>query len=112
MDHQDWDTIYMKANKIMNDKDNQKPKKEKTKDQKLSEQVDTGNFTHKKMDKNYGSEIQKLRSSKGWTQKQLAQKLNIHPKEITNIENGTAIHNGALMNRLNNLFQIKKIKKK
>jgi len=112
MDHQDWDTIYMKANKIMNDKDHNKPKKDKTKDQKLSEQVDTGNFSHKKMDKNYGNDIQKLRSAKGWTQKELAQKLNIHPKEITNIENGTAIHNGPLMNRLNNLFQIKKIKKK
>ena len=113
MDHQDWDTIYVKANKTMNDKDNnhnhhKKPKKDKTKDQKLDEQVEMGNFTHKKMDKKYGSDIQKLRSAKGWTQKELAQKLNINPKEIANIENGTANHNGALMNRLNNLFQIKK----
>lgn len=108
MDHQDWNTIYVKANKKMNDTDQKKPKKDKTKDQKLNEQVETGNFTHKKMDKKYGSDIQKLRLAKGWTQKELAQKLNINPKDITNIENGTAIHNGALMNRLNNLFQIKK----
>ena len=110
MDHQDWNTIYVKANKTMNETENhqKKTKKDKTKDQKLNEQVETGNFTHKKMDKKYGSDIQKLRSSKGWTQKELAQKLNINPKEITKIENGTAIHNGALMNRLNNLFQIKK----
>ena len=112
MQHQDWDTIYVQANKQLNK--NKTSKKEKTKDQKMNEQVEEGNFSFKMMDTSYGRYIQQCRCSKGWSQKELAQKLSISVKEITDIENGKAKHNGRLMSRLNNIFpkDSTKVKKK
>lgn len=109
MEHQDWDTIYVRGNKELN-KD-KKSKKEKTKEQKMDDKIEEGNFSFKKMDSSYGKHIQKLRMSQGMNQKDLAQKLSISVKDITEIENGKAKHNGRLMSRLNNLFQNIEVKK-
>lgn len=105
LSHQDWDTIYVTANKELN-KD-KIVNKGKSKEQKLDEKIEEGNFSLKKMDSSYGKHIQQCRCSRGWSQKELAQKLNISVKDIIEIENGKAKHNGRLMSRLNNLFQPK-----
>ena len=104
MEHQDWDTVYVWANSVKKTSE-KKSGKVKSKEQKIDQKIEEGNFSHKKMDISYGRNIQKLRSAKGWSQKDLAQKLSISNKEIIEIENGTAKHNGRLMSRLNNLFQ-------
>lgn len=109
MEHQDWDTIYVRGNKELN-KD-KISKKEKTKEQKIDDKIEEGNFSFKKMDSSYGKHIQKLRMSQGMNQKDLAQKLSISVKDIIEIENGKAKHNGRLMSRLNNFFQNKEGKK-
>ena len=102
MEHQNWDTIYVRANQQLNT--DKIVNKGKTKEQKIDEKVEEGNFSFKMMDSSYGKYIQQCRCSKGWSQKELAQKLNISVKDITEIENGKAKHNGRLMSRLNNLF--------
>ena len=106
LDHQNWDTVYMwGTNQVGGEKKEALKSKVKSKEQKIDEKVEDGNFSHKKMDSSYGKDIQKLRLAKGWTQKELAQKLSISSKDIIEIENGKAKHNGRLMSRLNNLFQ-------
>ena len=114
LSHQDWDPIYLRGNKELNKKEaNQNTGK--SKEQKIDEKIEGGDFSFKMMDSSYGKHIQQCRCSKGWSQKDLAQKLNVSVKEITEIENGKAKHNGRLMSRLNNLFQqktSKNIKKK
>lgn len=109
MEHQDWDTIYVCGNKELNKK--KTSKKVKTKEQKIDDKIEEGNFSFKKMDSSYGKHIQKLRMSQGMNQKDLALKLSISVKDIIEIENGKAKHNGRLMSRLNNLFQNIEVKK-
>lgn len=104
MEHQDWDTVYVWGTKTEKKEINKK-NPSKTKEQKIDQKIEEGSFSHKKMDISYGKDIQKLRLAKGWSQKELAQKLSISSKEIIEIENGKAKHNGRLMGRLNNLFQ-------
>tara|TARA_B110000971_G_C19907410_1_gene452951 strand:+ start:502 stop:831 length:330 start_codon:yes stop_codon:yes gene_type:complete len=109
MDHQDWDLF------ILNNKSKNKPKvnedgslkKEfvKSKEHKFEEQIEEGKLSHKKMDANYGKELQKKRLSKGLTQKDLANKINVPAKMINEIESGKAKHNGPVMNKLNRLFK-------
>ena len=105
MDHQDWDTVYVWANNINSNKTDKKgggKGKGKSKEQKIDEKIEEGNFSHQKMDVNYGKKVQKVRLGKKMTQKDLAQFLNTPLKNIIEIENGTAKHNGRLMNLINN----------
>ena len=58
---------------------------------KIEKQIEDGNLKHKKMDVSFGKELQKKRLSKGMTQKDLAQKLNIPVKDINDIESGIVV---------------------
>ena len=106
MDHQDWDPVYLWANKIEANKIEGKKQEGtptgKTTEQKINDKVESGNFSHKQMDVRYGKHIQQSRLTHKMTQKDLALKLNISVKLIMEIENGKAKHNGRLMSRINN----------
>jgi putative transcription factor len=102
MDHQDWDQVYVWANNVESNKTEKTHVKGKSKEQKIDEKIEAGNFSHQKMDANYGKKIQKARLEKKMTQKDLANLLNTPVKNIIEIENGKAHHNGRLMNLLNN----------
>lgn len=113
MEHQDWNTVYTKANKEIN-KTPAERKKEKeikknaekfAKENKIEKQIEDGNMKHKKMDTSFGKDLQKKRLSKGMTQKDLAQKLNIPLKDINDIESGKAKHNPGLMNKINRIMK-------
>lgn len=104
MDHQDWKSVIIGTkNTPSNNKDKQKYVK--SKESKLEEKIEQGKLSHKKMDTNYGKELQKKRLSKGMTQKDLANKINIPFKMINEIESGKAKHNGQIMNKLNRVFK-------
>lgn len=47
-----------------------------------------------------GKRIQQARTAKGWTQKDLAQKVNVKPADIRDIENGTAVLNMPLISKI------------
>lgn len=106
MDHQDWNTLYLKADEKVKEKDKVKEKKisQGNKELKIEKQIDEGVMIHKKMDKNFGRELQKYRLSKNMTQKDIAQKLNIPFKDINDIENGKMKHNGPLMGKIKRLI--------
>jgi len=110
MEHQDWNTIYVKADKMKTDKErdinkNGKESNYQSKINKLEKQIEDGNLSHKKMDVTYGKDLQKKRLAKGFTQKDLAQKINVQVKMINEIESGKAKHNGQLMNKINRIMK-------
>ena len=102
MEHQDWTPVVVKKN---NNKDNNPGNHEKSKVTKLEEQVEEGTMKHKKMDITFGKTLQKYRLSQGYTQKDLATKLNIPVKDINEIEAGKAKHNGQLMGKIKRIMK-------
>jgi len=63
-----------------------------------------GKLTHKKMDKSFGKDLRQFRCSQGYTQKDLAHKLNIPVKDINEIESGKMKHNSQLMGKIKRLI--------
>ena len=102
MEHQDWTPVVVKKK---NNKDNNPGNHEKSKVTKLEEQVEEGTMKHKKMDIGFGKTLQKYRLSQGYTQKDLATKLNIPVKDINEIEAGKAKHNGQLMGKIKRIMK-------
>ena len=107
MEHQDWNTLYLNVDKKMKEKDKDKEKKisHGNKELKIEKQIEEGKMIHKKMDINFGKELQKYRLSKNMTQKDIAQKLNISFKDINDIENGKMKHNGPLMGKIKRMMK-------
>ena len=111
--HQDWTPVYIRANKELNKTPEQKDKEKIREDNqvkfasenKMEKQIEEGKLCHKKMDSSFGKDLQKKRLSKGMTQKNLAQKLNIPVKDINDIESGKAKHNPGLMNKINRVMK-------
>ena len=102
MEHQDWDTVYVKPKKSQ--ADDKKNLFVKSKEQKMNEKEEEGKLSHKKMDVNFGKDLQKYRLSQNMTQKDIAQKLNIPAKDINEIESGKMKHNGQLMGKIKRLM--------
>ena len=69
MEHQDWNTLYIKPKKT-NQGDNKKPFM-KSKEQKMKDAEEEGKLHHKKMDSEFGKLLQKYRLSQGLTQKDI-----------------------------------------
>jgi ribosome-binding protein aMBF1 (putative translation factor) len=105
MEHQDWKPIVVLKNNSLNE--DGLPKKEyvKSKATKLEENIEEGKLSHKKMDLSFGKNLQKYRLSQGFTQKDLANKLNIQVKDINEIESGKAKHNGPLMGKIKRIMK-------
>lgn len=52
--------------------------------------------------------FRKNRLSRGMTQKDLAQKINVQVKDINDIESSNGKYNGQLVNKINRIFNVKK----
>jgi|TARA_B110000914_G_C15103988_1_gene283028 ribosome-binding protein aMBF1 (putative translation factor) len=106
MEHQDWKAIVVKKkNNSLNEDGSKKKEHVKSTATKLEENIEEGNLTHKKMDLSFGKDLQKYRLSQGFTQKDLANKLNIQVKDINEIESGKAKHNGPLMGKIKRIMK-------
>ena len=68
---------------------------------------DSETLKHEKVNLNVGKELQKLRTQKKISQKDLAKELAINVKDIISIENGTSIKNKQLINRITRHLQKK-----
>ena len=107
MEHQDWTTVYTLANKKLTNDEKSKQKTGLSKEQKIEKQIEEGKMAVKKTSTEIGKDIQKRRNSKGLSQKDLAQKINILPKIIMEIECGKAKHNPQLINKINRILNNK-----
>ena len=112
MEHQDWKTITFSNNK------NTPAHKQETvivaktnyngvNSAKLERDEEEGKKL-KTYGAEYGRNVQDARKEKNWTQKQLAQQLNVKQDIIQKIENGTGIVDGQICNKL---FRILKVKR-
>ena len=109
MDHQDWKTIVVKKKKSSFNVSNQdkkekviKPKSSTTTKNNISSKKleNSEDLKHTYVPKEVALDIQKRRQIKGLTVKELSQKLNMKPQDITSIEQGKALYNKALINKI------------
>ena len=106
MDHQDWNTIIIKKKNINNVQGKKekvvKPKSQTTTKNNISNKKleNSEDLKHTYVPKEIALDIQKRRQIKGLTVKELSQKLNMKPQDITSIEQGKALYNKALINKI------------
>ena len=105
--HQDWKTIIVKKKQSINV--NNQDKKEKviksrsqtTKNNLSSNKLEKSeDLKHTYVPKEVALDIQKKRQIKGLTVKELSQKINKKPQDITSIEQGKALYNKALIKKI------------
>ncbi len=110
MEHQDWDTIYIKANRTLDNNNKGKKSNQKnnsqTKETKLEKKIEEGDLKIKKTPAEIGKLIQKKRTELNMTQKDLAQKINQTVKIINEIESGKAKHNPQLISKIKRILNI------
>tara|TARA_Y100001970_G_C14043988_1_gene755323 strand:+ start:527 stop:877 length:351 start_codon:yes stop_codon:yes gene_type:complete len=111
LEHQDWDTIYVRANKELNknvQQDNLKNKELQkfSKINKIEKKIESGNLKHDMIPSEFGKIVQKKRLEKNMTQKDLAQKINIPVKIINEIECGKAKHNPQVVSKIKRILNI------
>ena len=103
MNHQDWDTVFLKiSSNNDNDKNKDKNKSDfNNNEKKMEKKIEDGKMRTEKVDKDKSLSIQQKRLSKGLTQKDLAQKLNIPIKTLNEIESGKGKNNPQIISRIN-----------
>ena len=114
--YQDWDPVIIRG-KVDKTKEKEKyvkffgqeiklPNKNpgKSREQKL-EETEIG--THKKIGKETGLTIQRARVSKKYTQKELANLINVSSDIISSYESGKAIPDHKIMQKLRRVLSVK-----
>ena len=119
MFHQDWEEVTIHGKSVKKEKEKEKyvkfmgqeiklPKRsqysDKSPDQKLDETV-LG--THKKVGKETGLTIQRARVAKKYTQKDLANLINVSSDIISSYESGKAIPDHKIMQKLRRVLSVK-----
>lgn len=102
MEHQDWNQVVLSKPEELRKKTKIIEEKKKVvnngNNRKLDEETET--FHHKLTPKDKIKQIVKLRSEKGLNQVQLAQKCNLPPKDIKDIESNNAIYNAQKVEKI------------
>ena len=109
LDHQDWKQVVIgqKKSKTKSPKTTKKKKNpENRKLLKIEKKAENDELKHDKITKELRTKIQQGRASKGLTQKQLANNVNLPLQKITEIENGKAIYNHKDINRIKRYLKI------
>ena len=109
MDHQDWKPVVIGQKKSKNKSPKTTKKKKDPENRKLlkiEKKAENDELKHDKITKELRTKIQQGRASKGLTQKQLANNVNLPLQKITEIENGKAIYNHKDINRIKRYLKI------
>ena len=108
LDHQDWKQVVIgqKKSKTKSPKTKREKNPENRKLLKLEKKAENDELKHDKVTKELRTKIQQGRASKGLTQKQLANNVNLPLQKITEIENGKAIYNHKDINRIKRYLKI------
>lgn len=113
---QDWKPVIIRGRGIKKKEKEIKEMREGTIEVQKRKKLDLHKFkieneteelSHKKIDVDTGKQIMQARQAKGWTQKELAQKLNVKSAVINDYENGRGILDRLLLNRIKNILGIK-----
>ena len=108
LDHQDWKTLIIHNKKNNKVKNNNKNKIDANTQKLISieKKADNDNLKHDKIPNDLRIKIQQARSSKGLTQKQLANQINIPLQKISEIESGKAIYNSKDINKIKRFLKL------
>jgi len=110
LDHQDWKQVIIKKkdNKTLSTTVSKLSKLSVTQqtDIKLLKQADNDDLKHKKVPPEIRKQIQQKRGVLKWTQKQLAQKVNLQVSIINDIETGKANYNPQHITKIKRILQI------
>ena len=109
LDHQDWKQITIHPKNKNKNINNNNKKKIDSNTQKLisiEKKADNDDLKHDKIPNDLRIKIQQGRSSRGLTQKQLANQINIPLQKITEIENGKAIYNAKDINKIKRFLKL------
>lgn len=99
MDHQDWNVKVLKKSK---------PKPKQTNFVKPRGDVtDEDQKPFKKISQDFKIALQKARQEKKWSQKELAQKINVTQAIVQGYENGKEIPKGDVIHKLNSVLGVK-----
>ena len=110
LDHQDWKQVVIgqKKSKTKSPKTTKKKKDpENRKLLKIEKKAENDELKHDKITKELRTKIQQGRASKGLTQKQLANNVNLPQQIISDIESGKAIYNAQHINKIKRHLKLK-----
>jgi ribosome-binding protein aMBF1 (putative translation factor) len=110
-DHQDWKQVIIQTKKNKSSEHKPKVSNETLQDRKLHKQVDEQNLKHKKVSLELRTEIQQKRSLLKYTQKDLANKINLPVNIINDIETGKAMYNPSHIQKIKRILKIGRDKK-
>lgn len=113
MSHQDFNTTIIVNKRLAKEKAKANAPKQissvtnsnKYDKKKVIEDGDTHTITT--VGREIGQKIIQARMSKGWKQKDVANKMNMQSNEYQKLENGTAARNGQLLNKLGKILGVK-----
>ena len=115
MSHQDWKTIVFNSNKnTPKHKLEVEPVKKYVSNSNTnvdSAKIERDEEEGKKLKTyglEYGKKVCEARKEKNWTQKQLAQQLNVRQDIVQKLENGSGLVDGNICNKI---FRILKVKR-
>ena len=106
MDHQDWKPVVFKK-KIVKKEAVVKSNKTSEESQRQKKIEEGEHFRHKHVELNVRQAIMKGRNARGLKQKQLASMLSVRPDVIINYENGKAIPNSQMLQKMERQLGIK-----
>lgn len=98
--HQDWDTVIFR--KHVKPTETARPSLEPAHVRSLKD--DTEAFAVKHFESEYIKRVLKGRIDRKWSQKDLAQRLNVDVSIIQKLEQGKAVYDGNLKNKINRLL--------
>ena len=112
LEHQDWKPIIIKKKDTKTTESNtisntsKKLSDKQLCDIKLLKQVDNDELKHKKVPTEIRKQIQQKRGVLKWTQKQLAQKVNLQVSIINDIETGKATYNPQHITKIKRILKL------
>lgn len=115
MNHQDWEVRILKKNASQLKKDKQKKDKSKSVHNETARKLcklDEATESQKveKVSHSLKTQIMKARNEKKMTQKEFAQKLGVNVKVVQSYENGTAIPDNKILNKMRTVLGTKLVK--
>jgi ribosome-binding protein aMBF1 (putative translation factor) len=103
MEHQDFQTITIGNKSLKNVKKEIKPKNSGPDLHAIKLENETENFSIQKIPKELSQEITNARTAKKFSQKDIANKLNIQSNVYSEIENGKALYDGKTKELINKI---------
>lgn len=112
MDHQDWKPVIVRTAKNksnVNDKKatTYKASQKQQKDASIEKKAENDTLKHKQITVQMRQAIQKARTAKGMTQKELASECRFPVSVINEIESGKAIYNHQHIEKIKRVLKIK-----